>query len=57
MYIMKLHGKNINEEETVTDPSLLMEMMELREAIAEADDSKELKPDQIPGTRETQAMV
>ncbi|WZY80108.1 hypothetical protein YC2023_026492 [Brassica napus] len=42
MYIMKLNGKNINEEETVTDPTLLMEMMELREAIAEADDSKEL---------------
>ncbi|KAF8118772.1 hypothetical protein N665_0002s0082 [Sinapis alba] len=42
MYIMKLNGENINEEETVTDPTLLMEMMELREAIAEADDSKEL---------------
>ncbi|CAH8354642.1 unnamed protein product [Eruca vesicaria subsp. sativa] len=42
MYIMKVNGKNINEEETVTDPTLLMEMMELREAIAEADDSKEL---------------
>ncbi|KAL0672314.1 hypothetical protein Bca4012_000294 [Brassica carinata] len=42
MYIMKLNGKNVNEEETVTDPTLLMEMMELREAIAEADDSKEL---------------
>ncbi|CAF2118723.1 hypothetical protein HID58_008308 [Brassica napus] len=42
MYKMKLNGKNINEEETVTDPTLLMEMMELREAIAEADDSKEL---------------
>ncbi|CAN6973727.1 unnamed protein product [Brassica oleracea var. botrytis] len=42
MYIMKLNGKNVNEEKTVTDPTLLMEMMELREAIAEADDSKEL---------------
>nr|VDC85447.1 unnamed protein product [Brassica oleracea] len=42
MYIMKLNDKNVNEEETVTDPTLLMEMMELREAIAEADDSKEL---------------
>ncbi|XP_056846905.1 iron-sulfur cluster co-chaperone protein HscB homolog [Raphanus sativus] len=45
MYIMKLNGKNVNEEETITDPTLLMEIMELREAIAEANNSKEL--DQI----------
>ncbi|KAJ0266266.1 Iron-sulfur cluster co-chaperone protein HscB [Hirschfeldia incana] len=45
MYIMKLNGKNVNEEDTITDPTLLMEIMELREAIAEANDSKEL--DQI----------
>ncbi|KAF8096478.1 hypothetical protein N665_0307s0009 [Sinapis alba] len=45
MYIMKLNGKHVNEEETITDPTLLMEIMELREAIAEANDSKEL--DQI----------
>lgn len=42
MYIMKLNGKNVNEEETITDPTLLMEIMELRETIAEANDSKEL---------------
>nr|VDD34461.1 unnamed protein product [Brassica oleracea] len=45
MYIMKLNGKNVNEEETITDPTLLMEIMELRETISEANDSKEL--DQI----------
>ncbi|CAH8312709.1 unnamed protein product [Eruca vesicaria subsp. sativa] len=45
MYIMKLNGKHVNEEETITDPTLLMEIMELRESIAEANDSKEL--DQI----------
>ncbi|CAH2073940.1 unnamed protein product, partial [Thlaspi arvense] len=42
MYIMKLNGIHINEEETLTDPELLMEIMELREAIAEANDSNAL---------------
>ncbi|KAL1196934.1 Iron-sulfur cluster co-chaperone -like protein [Cardamine amara subsp. amara] len=42
MYIMKLNGINVNEEETITDPTLLMEIMELREGIAEAEDSKAL---------------
>ncbi|VVB13446.1 unnamed protein product [Arabis nemorensis] len=42
MYIMKLNGINVNEEDTITDPALLMEIMELREAIAEANDSNEL---------------
>ncbi|BAB08963.1 unnamed protein product [Arabidopsis thaliana] len=42
MYIMKLNGVNVNEEETITDPTLLMEIMELREAISEADDSTSL---------------
>ncbi|KAG7554321.1 Co-chaperone HscB C-terminal oligomerization domain [Arabidopsis suecica] len=42
MYIMKLNGVNVNEEETITDPTLLMEIMELREAISEADDSTAL---------------
>jgi molecular chaperone HscB len=42
MYIMKLNGIHVNEEETITDPTLLMEIMELREAIAEANETKEL---------------
>ncbi|XP_006288415.2 iron-sulfur cluster co-chaperone protein HscB, mitochondrial [Capsella rubella] len=42
MYIMKLSGINVNEEETITDPTLLMEIMELREAISEADGSEAL---------------
>ncbi|CAN8298396.1 unnamed protein product [Cochlearia groenlandica] len=42
MYMMKLSGVNVNEEETITDPSLLMEIMELREAISESNDSKSL---------------
>ncbi|CAA7026792.1 unnamed protein product [Microthlaspi erraticum] len=42
MYIMKLSGIHVNEEETITDPTLLMEIMELREAIAEANETKEL---------------
>ncbi|XP_010543843.1 PREDICTED: iron-sulfur cluster co-chaperone protein HscB, mitochondrial isoform X1 [Tarenaya hassleriana] len=41
-YIMRLHGIYIDEEERIFDPQFLMEIMELREAIAEASDSKAL---------------
>ncbi|KAI4369139.1 hypothetical protein MLD38_017622 [Melastoma candidum] len=42
IYILKLEGVNINEEETVTDPELLSEIMEIREAVEESADSQAL---------------
>ncbi|KAL6559081.1 hypothetical protein OROHE_006450 [Orobanche hederae] len=42
IYILKLEGVLVDEEETITDPELLAEVMELREAVDEADDTREL---------------
>ncbi|CAK7342111.1 unnamed protein product [Dovyalis caffra] len=42
IYILKLEGVNINEEETVSEPELLAEIMEIREAVEEAPDSQAL---------------
>nr|GMC93569.1 iron-sulfur cluster co-chaperone protein HscB, mitochondrial isoform X1 [Ipomoea batatas] len=43
IYIAKLEGWNIDEEERILDPELLAEIMEIREAIEEAGDSQALK--------------
>ncbi|CAA0813049.1 DNAJ heat shock N-terminal domain-containing protein [Striga hermonthica] len=42
IYILKLEGVLVDEEERITDPELLAEIMELREAVDEADDSRAL---------------
>ncbi|KAK2647419.1 hypothetical protein Ddye_014908 [Dipteronia dyeriana] len=42
IYILKLEGIDVNEEETVSDPELLTEIMEIREAVEDAADSKAL---------------
>ncbi|KAJ6914513.1 hypothetical protein NC651_016704 [Populus alba x Populus x berolinensis] len=43
IYILKLEGVNVNEEETVSEPELLAEIMEIREAVEEAPDYQTLK--------------
>ncbi|KAL9153670.1 hypothetical protein ABFS82_10G065100 [Erythranthe guttata] len=43
IYIVKLEGVLVDEEERITDPELLAEVMELREAVDEAEDSGALK--------------
>ncbi|XP_051131120.1 iron-sulfur cluster co-chaperone protein HscB homolog [Andrographis paniculata] len=42
IYSVKLAGVHIDEEERVTDPELLAEIMELREAVEEAEDTQAL---------------
>ncbi|GLT38517.1 hypothetical protein SLA2020_127610 [Shorea laevis] len=41
-YILRLEGIDVNEEETIFDPELLAEIMEIREAVEEARDSQVL---------------
>nr|POE83081.1 iron-sulfur cluster co-chaperone protein hscb, mitochondrial [Quercus suber] len=42
IYIMRLEGVDVDEEETLSDPELLSEILEIREAVEEAADSQEL---------------
>ncbi|KAF3323060.1 Iron-sulfur cluster co-chaperone protein HscB [Carex littledalei] len=42
LYLLKLEGVHVDEEKTVSDPELLIEMMEMREAVEDAKDSKSL---------------
>ncbi|KAL0308238.1 UNVERIFIED_CONTAM: Iron-sulfur cluster co-chaperone protein HscB [Sesamum radiatum] len=37
--MVKLEGVHVDEEERITDPELLAEVMELREAVDEAEDT------------------
>ncbi|KAJ8752253.1 hypothetical protein K2173_003889 [Erythroxylum novogranatense] len=39
---LRLEGIDVNEEETISEPGLLAEIMEVREAVEEAPDSKTL---------------
>ncbi|KAI4300601.1 hypothetical protein L6164_033958 [Bauhinia variegata] len=43
IYLLKLEGVEVDEEQTVSDPELLAEIMEIREAVEEADGSEALK--------------
>ncbi|XP_006664540.3 iron-sulfur cluster co-chaperone protein HscB homolog [Oryza brachyantha] len=43
LYLLQLEGIHIDEEKTITDPELLMEMMEMREAVSEANDPQTLE--------------
>ncbi|KNA23512.1 hypothetical protein SOVF_024200 [Spinacia oleracea] len=43
IYLMKLQGVHVDEEQTVSDPELLAEVMEIRESVEEAPDSQALK--------------
>ncbi|KAI4975605.1 hypothetical protein ZWY2020_049212 [Hordeum vulgare] len=43
LYLLQLEGIHVDEEKTINDPELLMEMMEIREAVSEARDSQTLK--------------
>ncbi|XP_057520289.1 iron-sulfur cluster co-chaperone protein HscB homolog [Amaranthus tricolor] len=43
MYLMKLQGVHVDEEQTVSDPELLAEVMEIRESVEEASNSQALK--------------
>ncbi|CAM6110415.1 unnamed protein product [Calypogeia fissa] len=42
-YLLGLHGIRVDEEGTIFDPELLMEIMELRESISEISDAEALK--------------
>ncbi|KAJ4830949.1 hypothetical protein Tsubulata_031143 [Turnera subulata] len=42
IYIMKIQGVDVDEEETISEPELLAEIMEIREAVEEAPNSKAL---------------
>ncbi|URE25403.1 DnaJ protein [Musa troglodytarum] len=42
IYLLKLEGVHVDEEKTITDPDLLAEMMDIREAVEEANDSHAL---------------
>ncbi|KAM3189064.1 hypothetical protein ACQJBY_067793 [Aegilops geniculata] len=43
LYLLQLEGIHVDEEKTINDPELLMEMMEIRESVSEASDSQTLK--------------
>ncbi|KAJ4788491.1 hypothetical protein LUZ62_039737 [Rhynchospora pubera] len=43
LYLLKLEQIHVDEEKTVSDPDLLMEMLEMREAVEEAKDTQSLK--------------
>nr|CAB3454956.1 unnamed protein product [Digitaria exilis] len=43
LYLLKLEGIHVDEEKTINDPKLLMEMMEIREAVNDASDSQTLE--------------
>eukprot|EP00262_Sarcandra_glabra_P005713 TRINITY_DN1749_c0_g1_i2.p1 TRINITY_DN1749_c0_g1~~TRINITY_DN1749_c0_g1_i2.p1 ORF type:complete len:235 (+),score=27.06 TRINITY_DN1749_c0_g1_i2:39-743(+) len=43
MYLLQLEGIHVDEEKTVSDPELLAEIMEIREAVEEANGSQALK--------------
>ncbi|CAN6338255.1 unnamed protein product [Urochloa humidicola] len=43
LYLLKLEGIHVDEEQTINDPELLMEMMEIREAVNDASDSRTLE--------------
>lgn len=42
IYILRLEGVDIDEEETLSEPELLLEILEIREAVEEAADSQAL---------------
>ncbi|XP_027364277.1 iron-sulfur cluster co-chaperone protein HscB, mitochondrial [Abrus precatorius] len=42
IYMLKLYGVEIDEEQTISDPELLAEIMEIREAVEEATNSEAL---------------
>ncbi|GAV63887.1 DnaJ domain-containing protein/HSCB_C domain-containing protein [Cephalotus follicularis] len=42
IYIMKLEGVHVDQEETISEPELLAEIMEIRESVEEAPDSNSL---------------
>ncbi|CAI9289708.1 unnamed protein product [Lactuca saligna] len=42
IYIMRLEGVEVDEEQTVSEPELLGEIMEIREAVEDANDSRAL---------------
>lgn len=42
IYMLKLDGVEIDEEQTISDPELLAEIMEIREAVEEANNSEAL---------------
>lgn len=42
IYIVKLEGMPVDEEERINDPELLAEIMELRETVDEAEDAQAL---------------
>ncbi|WOK91735.1 iron-sulfur cluster co-chaperone protein HscB, mitochondrial [Canna indica] len=43
IYLLKLEGIHVDEEKTVTYPDMLAEMLEIREAVDEANESQALK--------------
>nr|CAD1828110.1 unnamed protein product [Ananas comosus var. bracteatus] len=55
LFILRLEGVQVDEEKTISDPELLVEMMEIREAVDEADDSQALEriKSQVQGKLET----
>ncbi|XP_078429746.1 DNAJ heat shock N-terminal domain-containing protein [Wolffia australiana] len=50
IYMLQLEGLQVEDEGTITDPDLLSEVMEIREAVEEAEDSQTLN--QIKSTSE-----
>lgn len=42
IYLLKLYGEDVDEEQTISDPELLAEILEIREAVEEATNSEDL---------------
>ncbi|KAG5052401.1 hypothetical protein AAZX31_02G180400 [Glycine max] len=42
IYLLKLYGEEVDEEQTISDPELLAEILEIREAVEEATNSETL---------------
>ncbi|KAG6550577.1 hypothetical protein Mapa_007830 [Marchantia paleacea] len=49
-YLLGLHGIKVDEEGTIDDPALLMEIMEIRESLEDVSDVKELQRLQAQNT-------
>lgn len=57
LYLMQLEGVHVDEEQTIMDPDLLAEIMDIREAVEEASDSETLNQIQVQLQRKFEVSV